>query len=232
MSVGNSAGPRRREPELNAAVRSRVLASDPATGEVGGPASVRSVLQEPGLAVAHGPRGAVYLTVEGRALREALLRATDAPQAASAEPTGFAAATGDEVDPGAEPGSPARRGELATAWAGVLETRRITGSGRFPAAWERTRMVWSVALALEAGGAPASGTDANGRRTQVGYRVFEGPTAATVRVQWRGPASSRARLEAEEQLDRCARLLAACGWEAAAYLVTGGHRYLEVRPAG
>jgi hypothetical protein len=123
-----------------------------------------------------------------------------------------------------------RSTEVAGAWAGVLEIRRVSGAGEAPARWERERGTWAVALALEAAGVPASAVDRSGRRVRGGYRVGEGPEPGTVRVEWRGPATAPAGPETEAALARCAALLAERGWSALAYLGPGRHRYLLVTP--
>jgi hypothetical protein len=156
-------------------------------------------------------------------------------------PGRFEPAYGDETAVGTGPGIDAdpagrraahdeRAAEVGGAWAGVREIRRVSGAGEVPARWERERMAWAVALALEAAGVPASAVDRSGRRVRAGYRVGEGPEPGTVRVEWRGPATAPAGPEAEAALARCTALLAERGWAALAYLGPGRHRYLLVTP--
>lgn len=212
-------GPQRRE----------ILASDPVTGEVHGPGVVREALVAKKLAQVYGRRGATYLTEAGRQVRARLQRHVGESHGPpeSSEPGGFAAATGDET---AGEGSEDRAEQVARAWAGVVEIRRLSGAGGVPAAWERSRMVWAVALALEAAGVPASAVDRRGRRVRSGYRVVAGAEPGSVRVEWRGPAASGAHREAEDRLGCAAARLAERGWAATAYLGSGGRRYLVVVP--
>lgn len=212
-------GPQRRE----------ILASDPATGEVHGPRVVREALVARKLAQVYGRRGATYLTAAGRQVRAELQRQASESQGPpeASEPGGFAAATGDET---AGEESAGRAEQVAQAWAGVMEIRRLSDAAGVPAAWERGRMVWAVALALEAAGVPASAVDRQGRRVRTGYRVVAGAEPGSVRVEWRGPAASGAHLEAENRLGDAATRLAERGWEATAYLGAGGRRYLVVVP--
>ncbi|MGW4890708.1 hypothetical protein ACWEQL_00335 [Kitasatospora sp. NPDC004240] len=217
--------------ELPEAKRRKVLlAADPVTGEVKGSPAVKAALVKSGLAVARGRIGATYLTPTGLQMRSELL-AEPAP-AEPAVPTagGFSPATGD--GPPLEPAdADLRAAEVARAWEGLLEVRRLSGTPAAPATWERTRAAWAVALALEAAGLPPCAVDHRGRRVRTGYRVVPGSTEAEARVEWRGPASSRARQEAEQQLEVCAARLAERGWESRAYLASGGLRFLTATPA-
>uniref|UniRef100_UPI0018D03696 hypothetical protein n=1 Tax=Streptomyces clavuligerus TaxID=1901 RepID=UPI0018D03696 len=138
----------------------------------------------------------------------------------------FQAATGD----GPARGGPAREAEVRAAFAGLIQIRRLTGAA--PAPWERGRMVWAVALALEAAGVPASAVDADGERTETGYRVRASDRPGAVRVEWTGPPGEGARLSADERLRECARVLAEAGWEALLYRGAGGRRLLEVEAGG
>jgi hypothetical protein len=142
----------------------------------------------------------------------------------------FEAATGD--GPGtAEEDRERRAGEVRTAFAGLLQIRRMTGAA--PAPWERARMVRAVALTLEAAGLPPSAATADGTRTATGYRVGESPdrAGAAVRVEWLGPAGSGAAHEEETRLKECGRALeSAGGWEALLYRGPRGRRFLEVEP--
>ncbi|MEV6393948.1 hypothetical protein AB0M39_04060 [Streptomyces sp. NPDC051907] len=138
----------------------------------------------------------------------------------------FEAATGD----GPPPEDPAARAaQVRSAYAGMLQIRRVTGEA--PAAWELNQMVRAVALALEAAGVPPSAVDSSGTRTATGYRVQESETARMVRVEWAGPHGSGAAQEEETRLARCASTLAAAGWEALLYRGPRRRRFLEVEPA-
>ncbi|GLF95937.1 hypothetical protein [Streptomyces yaizuensis] len=140
----------------------------------------------------------------------------------------FEAATGDGPPTA---GDAARTAEVQAAYAGLIQIRRLTGTA--PAPWERGRMVWAVALALEAGGVPPSAVAGDGARVAAGYRVVadaERPDA--VRVEWAGPPGGAAPREAEGRLREGARVLAEAGWEALLYRGAGGRRFLEVEPAG
>ncbi len=214
-------GPQRRE----------ILASDPVTGEVHGPGVVREALVAKKLTQVYGRRGATYLTEAGRQVRARLQQHVSERQEPQppdfSEPGGFVAATGDET---AGEESEGRAEQVARAWAGVMEIRQLSDTGDGPAAWERTRTVWAVALGLEAAGVPASAVDRRGRRVRTGYRVEAGAEPGSVRVEWRGPADSGAHLEAQDRLGHAATRLAERGWAATAYLGTGGRRYLVVVP--
>lgn len=219
MGCRGLSGPQRRE----------ILASDPVTGEVHGPGVVREALVAKKLAQVYGRRGATYLTEAGRQVRAQLQGQVSQRQEPPdfSEPGGFVAATGDET---AGEESEGRTDQVTQAWAGVMEIRRLSDTGGVPAAWERGRMVWAVALALEAAGVPASAVDRRGRRVRTGYHVVAGTEPGSVRVEWRGPATSGAHLEAQDRLEHAATQLAERGWAATAYLGTGGRRYLVVVP--
>ncbi|GAA3748869.1 hypothetical protein [Streptomyces tremellae] len=146
---------------------------------------------------------------------------------------GFTPATGHAPGP-ADAG--ARRAEVAVAYDGLLQIRRLTGSGpggaaATPAAWERSRPVRAVALVLEAAGLPPSAVDARGARTAAGYAVRDGKRPGTAVVEWLGPAGSGAALGEEDGLRRCAGVLERHGWEALLYRGPRRRRHLEVEPA-
>ncbi|HEX5566851.1 MAG TPA: hypothetical protein VFY14_08015 [Streptomyces sp.] len=238
---------------LTPAQRREILASDPVTGELGANAAVCGALVARGLAVAHGRTGAYYLNEAGLAVRERLRGSTasepvpgepgpgEPPEAPARrrEPAAFAAATGDETAAKAagttEADHRARAAAVARAWAGVLEIRRVTGdhggdATRVPAPWERARMIWAVALALEAAGVPPSAVDEAGRRVRTGYRVTASDEPGTVRVEWHGPLAAEARQEAAHRLGACVERLAERGWEALPYRGARGTRFLLVSP--
>jgi hypothetical protein len=137
----------------------------------------------------------------------------------------FESATGDgEVVRGRD-----RVAEVRTAFDGLLQIRRVTGTA--PAAWELNQMVRAVALALEAAGIPPSATDASGARTATGYRVRASDRPRMVCVDWLGPPGSGAPQEEETKLTECASKLTGLGWEALLYRGPRHRRFLEVEPA-
>ncbi len=112
------------------------------------------------------------------------------------ESTGFEPATGDGP-PTTEP-AVVRAASVRTAFEGLLQIRRLTGTGRpdpeaAPAPWELNRPVRAVALVLERSGATPSAVDPSGRRVSAGYRVSDGESAGSVRVEWTGPPWQRCR---------------------------------------
>lgn len=149
------------------------------------------------------------------------------------EDTGFEPATGDGPSP---PGpAAARAASVRTAFAGMVQIRRLTHSGRpapdsLPAPWELHRPVRAVALALEAAGVAASAVDPLGPRTATGYRVAAGEVPGTVRVEWLGPPGGGAAHEEEGELTRCAAVLRELGWTALLYRGPRRRRFLEVEP--
>ena len=101
------------------------------------------------------------------------------------------------------------------AWAGLLEVRRVSGTGpQVPAAWELSRPVQAVALALESAGLAPSGRDSAGRVTRPGYRVRPADEPGIVRVEWRTPTRTE---RAEPHLAECAAELGGRGWHALEY---------------
>ncbi|MFD9421303.1 MULTISPECIES: hypothetical protein [unclassified Streptomyces] len=159
------------------------------------------------------------------------------------EETGFEPATGDGPPPlgvsdgamDADRAAAVRAASVRTAVEGLLQIRRLTNTGQadpeaVPAEWELHRTVRAVALALEASGATPSAVDASGRRTTAGYRVLEGESPGTARVEWAGPPGSGAVHEEEESLPRCADALRRLGWTALLYRGPRRRRFLEVEP--
>ncbi|MCX0247709.1 hypothetical protein [Streptomyces drozdowiczii] len=149
------------------------------------------------------------------------------------EESGFEPATGD--GPPAPGDAAARAASVRSAWAGLVQIRRLANSGRsdpesVPAPWELHRPVRAVALALEAAGLPPSAVGPSGERTGKGYRVTEGAAPGTVRVEWLGPAGSGAAYEEESELPRCVGALRELGWTALLYRGPRGRRFLEVEP--
>ncbi|WP_285565510.1 hypothetical protein [Streptomyces sp. RTGN2] len=149
------------------------------------------------------------------------------------EETGFEPATGEGPP---LPGPADRRAaSVRTAFAGMLQIRRLTNTGHpapesVPAPWETHRAVRAVALTLEASGLIASAVDASGQRTVTGYRVTAGTAPGTTRVEWLGPPGSGAAHEEEAELTRCAAVLREWGWTALLYRGPRRRRFLEVEP--
>ncbi|MEU1486648.1 hypothetical protein [Streptomyces sp. NPDC005752] len=147
---------------------------------------------------------------------------------------GFEPATGD--GPVAAPdASGDRAGEVLTAFAGMLQIRRLTRAGSadpesVPAPWELHRPLRAVALALEAALIPPSTVDASGQRTSTGYRVSEGEAPGSVRVEWAGPRGGGAAHDEVEALAGCAGVLQRLGWTVLLYRGPRRRRFLEVEP--
>ncbi|MEU0098804.1 hypothetical protein [Streptomyces sp. NPDC006267] len=151
------------------------------------------------------------------------------------ESNGFEPATGDGP-PAAEPAA-ARAASVRTAFEGLLQIRRLTGDGRpgpetAPAPWERNLPVRAVALALESSGTTPSAVGPSGRRLSAGYRVSDGESAGSARVEWTGPPGSGAAHDEEEALAGCAAVLRELGWTVLLYRGPRRRRYLEVEPPG
>ncbi|WP_411083354.1 hypothetical protein [Streptomyces sp. cmx-18-6] len=146
---------------------------------------------------------------------------------------GFEPATGD--GPPLTGSAEARAASVRTAFEGLLQIRRLTNVGRddpeaVPAPWELHRPVRAVSLALESSGAVPSAVDAAGRRVSAGYRVRDGESAGSVRIEWTGPPGSGAAHHEEEALAGCADALRRLGWTVLLYRGPRRRRYLEVEP--
>ncbi|WP_431037869.1 hypothetical protein ACQYWQ_25780 [Streptomyces sp. P6-2-1] len=172
--------------ELTAAQRRVIGAAEPVTGRLRGSAAVLDRLVKLGLAFRHPrPPHDCFLTPAGQRARNAPpsppepAGPTTAPR--PAEDGVFAARTGEESEPPADPAARAR--EVRGAWQGLLELRRMTradGDTGRPCAWERAHRVRAAALALEAAGrVPALA----GRG---GYVVRESPQPEAVEVRVKG----------------------------------------------
>ncbi|MEU0133996.1 hypothetical protein ABZ172_08180 [Streptomyces sp. NPDC006296] len=149
----------------------------------------------------------------------------------ASQESGFEPATGD--GPAVPERAEVRAAEVRTAFEGMLQIRRLTGGDRVdpeavPAAWELNRPLRAVALALEAAGIPASAVGASGERSASGYRVCDGETPGSVRVEWAGPRGSGAAHDEEEALARCLTVLRRLGWTALSYRGPRRRRFLEV----
>ena len=211
---------------LSGAQRRAILESDAGTGRLGARVPTCEALARLGLAVRYGRVGGYYLTPEGLRMRGVLARVGPEPeppvaaqaQAPAAPAAGFTADDGAGA-PGPGPASPRRAAEVATAWSGLLEIRRVLQDGDVtrPAPWERERPVHAVALALEAAGhSPATGAG--------GYTVS--PAAqqkGLVEVAWRGsdPLAS---------LAACQRLLEQYGWQCTLHRDRHGRSFVLASP--
>ncbi|MFE2428936.1 hypothetical protein ACFXJ5_19610 [Streptomyces sp. NPDC059373] len=209
---------------LSAAQRRAILESDAETGRLGARVPTCEALARLGLAVRYGRVGGYYLTPEGLRVRGVLERVgPEAAEVRSPAPTATAppapAATGFNADDGTGPPSPAlpgRAAEVATAWSGLLEIRRVLQDGDTsrPAPWERERLVHAIALALEAAGHPPS----------TGYSVS--PAAAqpgVAEVAWHGTG-------APEALAACQQVLERFGWQCTLHRDRHGRSFLLVSP--
>ncbi|MDX3073851.1 hypothetical protein ACIP98_06135 [Streptomyces sp. NPDC088354] len=225
---------------LTAAQRRALLESDANTGLLGAREATCAALAKQGLAVRYGRTGGHYLTPEGLRVRAELAR-TEPPAAEPAGPAGVphgaeADASGFTADDGRGPGplrqtaSGSRAAEVAAAWSGLLEIRRVLQDGDTgrPAPWERDRFVHAVALALEAAGLPPSARDDSGRPARPGYAVA--PAAAqdgVAEVSWPSPGDD----PAEAALERCRALLEPHGWQCTLHRDRGGRAsFLLVSP--
>ncbi|MFI1226690.1 MULTISPECIES: hypothetical protein [unclassified Streptomyces] len=149
------------------------------------------------------------------------------------ESTGFEPATGD--GPPAVGPAAVRAASVRTAFEGLLQIRRLTGAGQpdpeaVPALWERNRPVRAIALALENSGATPSAVAPAGHRVSAGYRVSDGESAGSVRVEWAGPPGSGAAHDEEDALAACASALRELGWTVLLYRGPRRRLYLEVEP--
>ncbi|MGP3951157.1 hypothetical protein [Streptomyces sp. 7N604] len=191
-----------------------IEAADPDTGLLKGTTAQLEALVVGRWAFRHPtPPHRCYLTPAGWQLRKQLLQ----PQAALAAPReapGFAARKGDEMAP---EDSTAREREVRSAWAGLLELRRMsnrTGSSRIPCPWELTNPMAAVGLALEAAGCAPSEADRNGCRTASGYLLSAWPQAATVQVTRAVPKGEpqAGASGLKEALSEYAHVLDRAGW--------------------
>ncbi|MFI1205986.1 hypothetical protein ACH4UV_00125 [Streptomyces sp. NPDC020802] len=209
-----------------AAQRRVIDAADPVTGRLRGTESQLAALVRHGLAFRHPrPPHDHFLTPAGHRTREGTTAATaPAPGASSPAPAPaparessgvFTARVGGEE--AAETG-PARVREVHSAWQGLLELRRMTGTGGAvdrPCAWERTHLVQAAALALEAAGLRPAGAGPEG------YRVRTTPQPEAVAV--REPDATALR--------ECAATLEKAGWQVSEHTEPRtGARYLLASP--
>jgi hypothetical protein len=227
-------GPSR--PSLSTAQRRALLESDPGTGRVDARQQTCAALVGMGLAVRYGRVGDHYLTAEGRRLRAELAaqppaqpeggrRGGEAPEgegpsrpAREAVPS-FAADDGNRPHTGRDPG---RAAQVAAAWAGLVEIRRVLQDGDTsrPAPWERERFTHAVSLALEAAGRPPSALDAASRRAE-GYSVTAAAQPGLAEVGWHG---------VPDGLPSCQDVLERCGWQCTLHTDRTGRRFLLASP--
>ncbi len=216
---------------LSGAQRKAVEGAEAATGRVTAREEVCARLIAAGLAVRHGRAGhrGVYLTPEGRRLREeSAARAAEKAAAtegsagagAAQEPPGAGPFTADDGS-GAVVAGAARAAEVAAAWEGLVQIRSVLGDGatEVPAGWERDRPVHAVALALEAAGVPPARPGVS-----PGYRVGPSEHPGLTEVTWsQGDVAPAA-------LARAAALLPTLGWQATEHRNRAGAPFLLVSP--
>jgi hypothetical protein len=211
-------------PALTAAQRRALLESDSSTGRVTAREQTCAALVRTGLMVRYGRVGAHYLTAEGRRLRAELARPPGGPESAHPQspprkpPPGFAADDGNGPH---RTRDPLRAAQVAAAWAGLVEIRRVLGDGdtSLPAPWERERFTHAVSLALEAAGRPASTLDEP--RDHPGYSVTAASQPGLAEVSWHG---------APDALASCQEALERCGWQCTLHTDRTGRRFLLVSP--
>ncbi|MGX2993764.1 hypothetical protein JNUCC64_05615 [Streptomyces sp. JNUCC 64] len=205
-----------------AAQRRLLSTAEPVTGRLRGTPAQLSALGRLGLAFRHPrPPHDWFLTPAGR--RERVPEPTPGPppepppEAPPPDGGVFAARVGGDAS---GPGGARRAREVASAWTGLLELRRMTrpdGATDRPCAWERAHLVQAAALALEAAGCvPETGEGP-------GYRVVETPQPEAVGVHADGAAG----------LASCAAALERAGWQVGEHTerrAGGGRRYLLASP--
>ncbi|MDX3095387.1 hypothetical protein PV703_26805 [Streptomyces sp. ME01-24h] len=225
---------------LTAAQRRALLESDRGTGRLRAREATCAALAGLGLAVRYGRTGGWYLSQEGRRVLAELTRTQSQREAAEAGPAaeeeagstpagvpsqpsghGFSADDGH----GTGTAAPGRAAEVASAWAGLLEIRRVLQDGDTtrPAPWERERLVHAVALALEAAGRPPSARDT------AGYTVALSAQSGVAEVSWQSPAGDGPRT-AEAELARCQDVLDAYGWQCTLHHDRRRRAFLLVSP--
>lgn len=230
---------------LTAVQRRALLESDANTGQLSAREATCAALTRQGLAVRYGRTGGWYLTQEGRRVRTELTggelarpRPPHSPEepprgpdpdpgpAAPAPEHGFAADDGS----GTGRPTPGRAAEVAAAWSGLLEIRRVLQDGDTtrPAPWERERYVHAVALALEAARIPPSAHDAAGRQAAAGYVVTPAAQSGVAEVSWPSPAGDAPA--AETALAGCRAVLEAHGWQCTLHHDRRRRAFLLVSP--
>lgn len=226
--MGPSPGRRRPKApvsDLTTDQQQALIHATAALGRVDAPEATRAGLRSIGLAVQHGPQGATHLTLDGWDARIRLL----SPGAPRTDATTFTAATGH----GTHDDRAAHAHAAVRAWASVLEIRRISADDlQPPAEWERSRPVHAVSLALEAASMPPAETSGTGRCLHTGYRVVEGPTDRSARVEWKRCPEDSTKTDPTEELSACRDALHSRGWNSERYLGARHHPYLVVWPNG
>ncbi|WP_327294277.1 hypothetical protein [Streptomyces sp. NBC_01197] len=153
----------------SAAQRRAIRTADAESGLLQGPSAALASLVTQGLALRHPrPPHRHYLTPAGQRMRERLAAEpvrlvpppepdpVPVPESGAGEPPGVfhaRTATGSAGSTAADP-DPVRAREVRSAWAGLIEMRRVTNPDRSverPCDWERTHLTQAAALALEAG---------------------------------------------------------------------------------
>ncbi|MEU6439644.1 hypothetical protein [Streptomyces sp. NPDC047046] len=214
--------------ELTAAQRRVIGAAEPVTGRLRGSAAVLDRLVKLGFAFRHPrPPHDCFLTPAGQRARTAPPEPPASHEPGPAPrpaPDGvFAARTGEESEPPADPAARAR--EVRAAWQGLLELRRMTradGDTARPCAWERAHLVRAAALALEAAG------HVPGLAGRGGYVVRESPQPEAVEVRVAEPAGTEAG--ADRELALCAGALEAAGWQVSEHGDRRGRRVVIASP--
>jgi hypothetical protein len=232
---------------LTAVQRRALLESDANTGQLSAREATCAALARQGLAVRYGRAGRYYLTQEGRRVRTDLARVelahpehpadAEHPEPAASAPAppppGPAPERGFAADDGRGTGTAprGRAAEVAAAWSGLLEIRRVLqdGDATRPAPWERERYVHAVALALEAAGRPPSARDAAGRPSVIGYAVAPSAQSGVAEVSWHLPAGA-APGAAESALAGCQAVLEAHGWQCTLHHDRRRRAFLLVSP--
>ncbi|MDX2710011.1 hypothetical protein PV350_45590 [Streptomyces sp. PA03-6a] len=224
---------------LTAVQRRALLESDANTGQLGAREPTCAALARQGLAVRYGRTGGWYLTQEGRRVRSELARVElphpqdGATPGTEPEPRQEPAERGFAADDGHGTGAaaPGRAAEVASAWSGLLEIRRVLQDGDTtrPAPWERERHVHAVALALEAAGRPPSARGSAGRPPVAGYAVAPAAQSGVAEVSWHSPAGD-APGTAEAELARCQAVLEAYGWQCTLHHDRRRRAFLLVSP--
>lgn len=223
---------------LTAVQRRALLESDANTGQLGAREPTCAALARQGLAVRYGRTGGWYLTQEGRRVRSELARVelphpqNGATPGTEPEPRQEPAERGFAADDGHGTGAaaPGRAAEVASAWSGLLEIRRVLQDGDTtrPAPWERERHVHAVALALEAAGRPPSARGSAGRPRSPATPSRPPPRAGSPR----SPGTPRRGRPgtAEAELARCQGVLEAYGWQCTLHHDRRRRAFLLVSP--
>jgi hypothetical protein len=211
-------------PELTTDQEQALRDVDVALGRLRSLEPVCAGLRRLTLASLKGDEQATYLTLAGWTERDRLIE--DPPTAPTAG--SFTAATGY----GSLPDRQAHGEAARLQWQTALERRRLTSTEMWiPASLERRHLVGSVALTLEASGAPPAELQDPGRCLHTGYLVSE-LTSDAVRVDWKRAPPVASSLTTDDGLAECRALLVARGWNAERYLATRRRPYLVVWPAG